>query len=364
MPKLRLLIVDDSPVIRRALTAALSREPDLEVAGAASNGRIALMKIPLLHPDVVVLDIEMPEMNGLDALTAIRHTYPTLPVIMLNVPTPSGATATVDALTRGANDYVMKPEAAVPSEEALALVGDELLLKIASCCPGFSIDRTSVARECAAAPGAPRRPTTGRVPGRVDVLAIGVSTGGPSALMDLLPLFPADFPVPILIVQHMPPIFTKLLAERLAARASIRVAEGAPSQALEPGDAWIAPGDFHMAVERDGDAVRIVTHRGPPENSCRPAADVLFRAVAQVYGARALAVVMTGMGQDGLRGCEQIQAAGGQVLVQDERSSVVWGMAGFVARAGMADQVLPLSGLGPGILERVWRHRQRQPVAV
>src|SRR6266852_5624872 len=120
MRKLRLLIVDDSPVIRRALTAALSREPDLEVAGAASNGRIALMKIPLLHPDVVVLDIEMPEMNGLDALTAIRHTYPTLPVIMLNVPTPSGATATVDALTRGANDYVMKPEAAVPSEEALA----------------------------------------------------------------------------------------------------------------------------------------------------------------------------------------------------------------------------------------------------
>ena len=194
--------------------------------------------------------------------------------------------------------------------------------------------------------------------GRVDVVVIGVSTGGPIALMDLLPRFASDFPVPILIVQHMPPVFTKLLAERLATKASIAVGEGRSSDALGPGHAWIAPGDAHMAVRRDGEAIRLVTHRNPPENSCRPAVDVLFRSVAEVYGPRVLAVVMTGMGRDGLRGCEDIQAAGGQVIVQDELSSVVWGMPGFVARAGIADQVLPLDELGAEIIERVGRHRQ------
>ena len=203
-----------------------------------------------------------------------------------------------------------------------------------------------------------------RTPRRVDVVAIGVSTGGPAALMEMIPKFPADFPVPILIVQHMPPIFTNLLAERLALRASIAVAEGALSHLLTPGHAWIAPGGLHMAVECDGEAVRLTTHRDPPENSCRPAVDVLFRSVARVYGPRALAVVMTGMGQDGLRGCEQIQAAGGQVLVQDESSSVVWGMPGIVARSGLADRVLALSELGAEIIERVYRHRQAPCVAV
>ena len=199
---------------------------------------------------------------------------------------------------------------------------------------------------------------------RVDVLVIGVSTGGPHALMDLLPRFPADFPVPILIVQHMPPVFTKFLAERLAGCCKMPVAEGRAHQTLASGGVWIAPGDFHMAIERKGDAVRIRTHREPHENSCRPAADVLFRSAAEVYGAHVLAVVMTGMGHDGFKGCEHIRAAGGQVLVQDEASSVVWGMPGFIVKAGMADQVLPLGALGPEIIERVSRHRQRQPALV
>jgi len=195
-------------------------------------------------------------------------------------------------------------------------------------------------------------------------VAIGVSTGGPQALMEVIPAFTVDFPVPILIVQHMPPVFTKLLAERLAARASIPVGEGMLYQTLSPGQAWIAPGDFHMSVERDGDEIRLLTDRRAPENSCRPSADVLFRSVAQVYGGQVLAVVMTGMGQDGLRGCEQVRAAGGQIIVQDEASSVVWGMPGYVARAGLADQIVPLKRLGAEIIDRVWRDRYSARAAV
>ena len=352
-----LLIVDDSAVIRRALTAALSGQPGLDVVGSASNGRIALMKIPLLHPDVVVLDSEMPEMDGLETLVAIRQAYPLLPVIMLNVPTPEGAAATVEALTRGANDYVVKPAGAVPSDATLQILGDELAARIDVCCPAVPVAPPRPAAHSVAA-GTARRMKPAGTTGRVDVVVIGVSTGGPIALMDLLPRFASDFPVPILIVQHMPPVFTKLLAERLATKASISVGEGRSFDTLAPGQAWIAPGDAHMAVRRDGEAIRLVTHRNPPENSCRPAVDVLFRSVAEVYGPRVLAVVMTGMGRDGLRGCEDIQAAGGQVIVQDELSSVVWGMPGFVARAGIADQVLPLDELGAEIIERVGRHRQ------
>lgn len=354
----RLLIVDDSAVIRRALTAALKRQPGLEVAGSASGGLIALMKIPLLCPDVVVLDTEMPELDGLATLAAIRRSYPRLPVIMLNVLTPQGAAATVDALTHGADDYVMKPDDAVPSDAALQIVSDQLALKIALCCPAVTDDHPSRAPVGSASPGTACRPELTRAIGRVDVVAIGISTGGPIALMDLIPRFPAGFPVPILVVQHMPPLFTKLMAERLAAKARISVAEAGPSITLSPGQAWIAPGDFHMAVERAGESIRLVTHRNPPENSCRPAVDVLFRSVAQTYGPHALAVVMTGMGRDGFRGCEEIQRAGGQVIVQDEPSSVVWGMPGLVARAGIAEQVLPLGELGTEIIERVFRHRQ------
>jgi two-component system, chemotaxis family, protein-glutamate methylesterase/glutaminase len=203
---------------------------------------------------------------------------------------------------------------------------------------------------------------------RVEVVAIGVSTGGPNALAALLPQWPATLPVPIVLVQHMPPTFTKLLAERLAAKSALRISEGTLGQTLEPGHAWVAPGDFHMIVKQDAAAVRLHMHQGPQENSCRPAVDVLFRSVAETFGPHALAVVLTGMGQDGLRGCEAIREAGGQVLVQDEASSVVWGMPGFVARAGLADKVLPLDQLGVEILRRVEEGRitpaaTRRPVA-
>ncbi len=360
MRKKRILIVDDSVVIRRALTDALSREPDLIVAGSASNGRVALMKIPLLHPDVVVLDLEMAG-TALETLVAIRASYPALHVIILNTPTGRGSAATLDALSLGARDSVTKPDTTASPSDGLQFLCDELASKIALCSSSlgaeepFSETPATVPSRVSPLPTVVRRGSS-----RVDVLAIGVSTGGPCALMDLIPRFPKDFSVPIVIVQHMPSTFTKLLAERLAARCQIRVAEGRLHQALLPGHAWIAPGNLHMAVQRDRDAIRIVTHRDPPENSCRPAADVLFRSVAQVYESHVLAVVMTGMGCDGLAGCQDIHDAGGQVFVQDEASSVVWGMPGFIVKAGLADRVLPLGELAAEIMERVSRHRTRR----
>jgi two-component system chemotaxis response regulator CheB len=361
MPKKRILIVDDSVVIRRLLTNVLSRDPNLEVVGSASNGRIALMKIPLLHPDIVTLDVEMPDMGGLEALAEIRKLYPQLPVIMVSEPTDRGVAAILDALTLGAKDYVTKLDIAINADGVLQIPIDELAAKIVLHCPGAVDQQISPNSQVRiAAVSTPHRATVNHVATRVDVLAIAVSTGGPNALMDLIPRFPANFPVPILIVQHMPPVFTKLLAGRLATKCKIRVAEGSLHEAVLPGGAWIAPGNFHMVVEIDSGSVRIRTHEGPPENFCRPSADVLFRSVAHVYGARVLAVVMTGMGRDGLLGCETIHAAGGQIVVQDEASSVVWGMPGLIVKAGIADQILPLHELGTEIMDRVWKHRSEE----
>ena len=365
MFKRRILIVDDSVVIRRSLSDALSRESDLEVVGSAPSGRIALMKMAMIHPDVVALDVEMPEMDGLETLAAIRKDYSQTSVIMLNVSTDQSAAKTLDALTLGARDYVTKPNTGPGFDDVLRTFACELTSKIRVCCPDTSRGVPTRSSKDYIFPPKASFPTAATdLAKRVDVLAIGVSTGGPNALMELIPQFPADFPVPILIVQHMPPIFTKLLAQRLAAKCKISVAEGSVGQKLLPGGAWIAPGDFHMAVEREGDTVRIVTHQDPPENSCRPAADVLFRSVARVYRSHGLAVVMTGMGKDGSRGCEQIYAAGGQVLVQDEASSVVWGMPSFVVKAGVVDRILPLNELSVEILKRAWRFRPEKRLHV
>ena len=364
MSKLRILIVDDSVVVRRVLSSVLSSDPDLEVAGSAPNGRIALAKIPQVNPDLVTLDIAMPEMDGLQTLAAIRKTYPHLPVIMFSSLAERGAAPTVDALLLGANDYVMKPTNVASLASGIDRVRDELVSKIKVYCSTSAVLSVPSARSLAQATDAGQLLTkrkSGSLSPRVDVVVIGVSTGGPNALAEILPCFPADFPVPILIVQHMPPLFTRFLAERLASKSRLPVIEAESDQTVTPQHAWLAPGDFHMVVQKDGGAVRIRTHQGPPENSCRPSVDVLFRSVAEVYGPHVLAVVMTGMGQDGLRGCKCIDEAGGHVLVQDEASSVVWGMPGFVAHAGFADRVLPLDQLGPEILSRTREHRDAGP---
>ncbi|MDP1571266.1 MAG: CheB methylesterase domain-containing protein, partial [Vicinamibacterales bacterium] len=206
----------------------------------------------------------------------------------------------------------------------------------------------------APAPAPARPPGVGST---VGIVAIGVSTGGPNALAAVMPALPAALPVPIVIVQHMPPMFTKMLADRLDAQSAVAVVEAAEGMTLQPGTAYLAPGDFHMRLVQRGTGVVIALDQGPPENSCRPAVDVLFRSVAGLYGAQALAVVLTGMGQDGLLGAERLREAHGQVIVQDEATSVVWGMPGAVARAGLADRVLPLELIAQDVARRVAQGR-------
>jgi two-component system chemotaxis response regulator CheB len=338
VPKIRVLVIDDSVVIRRLVSDALASDPEIEIAGIASDGRIGLARIEQLNPDIVTLDIEMPVMNGLETVAAIRKTHPRLPVIMFSTLTERGASATLDALSLGANDYVTKPANVGSVNVAVQRIRDELIPKIKALC-------RRTAPKPAAPLVAPARPAWAPSTDQPEILAIGVSTGGPNALSALIPQLAPDLGVPVVIVQHMPPLFTRLLAERISAVSAFPAREGVAGTLLEPGQVWIAPGGLHMEVRRTPDGVRIVTHDGPPENSCRPAVDVLFRSVADAYGARSLAVVLTGMGQDGLRGCQTLREAGGRILAQDEATSVVWGMPGAVVHAGLADKVLSLSEL-------------------
>ena len=340
MPRIKVLVVDDSVVVRRAVTTALSTDPEIEVVGTASSGRIALERVDQLLPDLVTLDIEMPDLDGLETLRQLRRTYPRLPVVMFSSLTERGAAATLDALSLGANDYVTKPSQAGSPAEAIANVTAQLVPKIKALCP-IRVAPSPPPGGGSRFPGLRPRPVR-EATGPVDVVAIGASTGGPDALVAVLRALPADFPLPVLVVQHMPALFTRLFAQRLDQACSVTVTEGRDGVPLEPGVVHLAPGDFHLGVRRDGATVRLVTHQEGPENWVRPAVDVLFRSVAEVFTDRALAVVLTGMGQDGIRGAERLRLAGAQIVVQDAETSVVWGMPGAVANAGLADRVLPL----------------------
>jgi len=350
------MIVDDSLVVRKVLSTVLSRDPDLIMAGWAGNGRHALSKLQSLRPDIILLDIEMPEMNGLEALPEIRKALPKTPIIIFSTLTEWGAQATLDALELGATDYVTKP-----SNQDMAAAADsidrDLIPKIKALCrfpsgdpvlpPGAAKPIGKISH-----PKIQLHPTSTRFT-RLGIVAIGVSTGGPEALAKLLPTIPAQFPLPVVIAQHMPPIFTSLLANRLSAKCSLPVRECKTGDLIEPGCIWIAPGDYHMVVQEDGGRIHLRTNQGPRENFCRPSVDVLFRSVAEVYGSAALGIILTGMGQDGLKGCEALSAAGAAIIVQDEASSVVWGMPGFVARAGLAEKIMPLNQIGAEISHRV-----------
>jgi two-component system chemotaxis response regulator CheB len=366
--QIRTLVVDDSVVIRRLITRMLSSDPGIEVVGSARDGVDALVKVQQLQPDLVTLDVEMPEMNGLEALRLMQVRHPKVRVIMCSSLTERGATITIDALLAGASDYVCKQHSSELSESAYEPLRADLLSKIhqifgRSMAPGTSASPSLMATApqspaiagagLAKAPVAQLPATKPFSQTRVvpRILAIGVSTGGPSALAEILPLIPSDFSLPIAIVQHMPPFFTQLLAERLSRLSGIPVLEATQGMQVKAGMAIIAPGNFHMRLIRRRDGViEVELNQQAQENSCRPAVDVLFRSVAEVYGGAAIAVILTGMGQDGLLGVRALKGLGASVVVQDSATSVVWGMPGAVAGAHLADSVLPLKEIIPEVL--------------
>ncbi|HEX5135658.1 MAG TPA: chemotaxis-specific protein-glutamate methyltransferase CheB [Planctomycetota bacterium] len=337
MANARVLVVDDSVVCRRLVASILDEAEGVEVVGTAPNGRIALDKVRQLAPDVVVLDIEMPEMDGLTALAELRRGHPAVKVVMFSVLTERGAAATLDALSLGAADYATKPAATADHADAVRAVREQLVPKVLAL----------VARAPAASllpPPAPPAPAA-----EPAVLAIAASTGGPDALPELLLALPREFPVPVLVVQHMPPVFTRLFARRLDGRVPLPVAEATDGQELANGRVYLAPGDYHLEVHRG----HTVLHRAPPVHSCRPAADVLFRTVAEEYGPAAVAVVLSGMGRDGCAGASEIRRSGGRVFAQDPQSCAVFGMPRHVIEAGLAELVAPPARLGAEIARLV-----------
>ena len=341
--RIRVLVVDDSVVIRRLVTQALEGDPQLEVVGAASNGAIALQRVEQLSPDLITLDVEMPDMDGLQFLRHFRPKNKDVRVIMFSTLTERGASATIDALSLGADDYVTKASNVGSLDRSMEALRSELIPKIKQF---FVFESAPKAAPVARRP----IPVTPPPSGMVRAVAIGISTGGPTALGEIVPQFPADFPLPILMVQHMPPVFTRLLAERLQTLSKLKIQEAEDGMTVEGGNLYIAPGNFHMRVKKNGLKITIELDQSPPENSCRPAVDVLFRSVNEVYGPNVVAAVLTGMGYDGLRGVEVMKAAGTCVIAQDQATSVVWGMPGAIVNAGLASVVLPLHGIVPEIL--------------
>lgn len=424
---LRVLIIDDSSVMRRALTAAIESTPELTLVGEARNGRSGLEAILRLEPDAVVLDVEMPEMDGLEVLEAMRKQRVRAHVIVYSAHTGHASNVSLRALTLGALDCLTKPDF-IDVESNLAFLKSELVPRLRALAarpanpattafarPGASPATTTVARPVApratptssfvrpgTAPVGPpaRGPVTGTMPRpafaelkrrdsstsnpippqrgsdgarpaqpprsgqqprealaggelkAIDVVAVAVSTGGPRALLELLPKLPPDFPVPIIVVQHIPPLFTQRLAQLLAVSCKLPVTEATPGAPVPKLGCILANGGSHLVVRRKGTTVVTETTNEPPENGCRPAADVLFRSIASIYGTRALGVVLTGMGSDGLIGSRAMRQAGARIIVQDKASSVVWGMAGIVASEGLADEILPLGSLADALCRR------------
>jgi two-component system chemotaxis response regulator CheB len=367
MSPISVMVVDDSVVVRRLVTDVLNEDPDVTVVGTAPNGRIAIAKMPQLNPDVISLDVEMPVMDGLETLRELRKTDPDVPVIMFSTLTERGAAATLEALELGAQDYVTKPANVGSVQASMASVRDQLVPKIKAL-------YRSTPRGRAAAPALPRQWGPRSAPAAsspaapvlrtaeprdpVGVVLIGVSTGGPDALATVLPALPATLRVPVLVVQHMPPTFTRLLAQRLDGRSKLEVREAQHGDVVRPGRVLLAPGDFHLRVQRVGTDVVARLDQGTPENFCRPSVDVLFRSAAQLYGGGCRGVVLPGMGSDGARGAADLTAAGGQVVAQDQATSVVWGMPGAVAQAGLASQLLPLAEVA-GTITRLVEHSSR-----
>lgn len=338
---IRVLVVDDSPLMRRIVSRILNRDESIEVVGTAEDGEEAIEKVDALKPDVVTMDVEMPRMNGLESLRHIMGRYP-LPVIMLSASTKEGAGITLDALNSGACDFV--PKDVSGGTLNVSRIEEELVRKV----------KVVAKRKIRSLPD---RPEGGRAPltfGRLEkvqhaIVAMGASTGGPPALHHILTSLPGNFPVPIVIAQHMPKTFTQSFSERLNAVAQIAVKEAENGEPLRPGTALVAPGDTHISVRRNGSEA-IIEFVEDAKYVYRPSVDLLFLAIARMFAAKAIAVVLTGMGTDGLSGTREIRAAQGYVIAQDEETSAVYGMPKAVAEARLASSVAPVQRIAEEIM--------------
>lgn len=358
---LTVMIVDDSAVIRGIFRRTLEAEPTIEVVVSVSNGQQAIDALAKRPVDVVVLDIEMPVMDGMTALPKLLELVPGVKVIMASTLAEKNAEISLEALQKGAADYILKPTAKYEIHSADSFKR-ELVEKIKAL-GGKSVrtpkkvqltaDRMpSATRKAAAAPVAPR-PVSKVAP---RIIAIGSSTGGPQALFKVFEGLKGHIDhLPVVIAQHMPKAFTGILAEHLSKVANRRCGEGVDGEALEAGRIYIAPGDYHMYVEKSGAGHVIRLNQNPPENYCRPSVEPLFRSVAREFGPATLALMLTGMGHDGVTASETLVDAGATLIAQDEASSVVWGMPGAVANAGLCSEILPIDKIAPCVINLMRR---------
>jgi len=376
--KIKVLVVDDTIVYRKAVSDILTEMPGVEVVGVAHNGKIAVAKIKSLQPDLLTLDIEMPEMNGLEVLQYLQQNAPQVSAIMVSTLTSEGGDMTMRALELGAYDFILKPTASniVESKKQLQTLLTPLI-------KAFQTGRTTVGSlQSASRLGNGRIPSStssgvrsqtrapissslakaptatgisARRQGKSEIITIGISTGGPNALARMMPMLPGDLGVPIVIVQHMPPVFTKSLANSLNAKCSLLVKEAQDGEPLQANVAYIAPGGKQMklAASTDGTNRLIKITNDPPENSCKPSADYLFRSVADYYVGRTTAVIMTGMGSDGTKGLKVLKQKGALIIGQNEESCVVYGMPKAPAELGLTDVVAPLDKIAGEIVKSV-----------
>jgi two-component system chemotaxis response regulator CheB len=338
---LRVMVVDDSAVVRGLITRILQADARIEVAASCSNGEMAVAQAARKAMDVVILDIEMPVMDGLTALPKLLAANPHTRIIMASTLTQRNATVSLRALTLGAADYIAKPttDKLNASEEFRR----DLIQKVIALG-----QRKKLAPGTAFTPSTNRQPSLRGVPvRRPRIIAIGSSTGGPQALLTLLGGLSASVTCPIVIAQHMPATFTTVLAQHLARASGRPCAEAANGMEIKPGSICLAPGDYHMQIVREGSTHVAQLSQTPPENFCRPSVDPLFRSVAQLFGGESCAVILTGMGSDGCKGALAMAAAGAPIIAQDEATSVVWGMPGAVANAGICSAILPLPRIAP-----------------
>ncbi|SMF76388.1 two-component system, chemotaxis family, response regulator CheB [Tistlia consotensis] len=344
----RVMVVDDSAVIRGLLSRALEEDPEIAVVSSVANGQMAVSSIARSEVEVVVLDIEMPVMDGLTALPKLLEARPGVQVVMASTLTRKNADISLKAMRAGAADYVTKPSSSSELTSADSFKR-ELVAKVKAL--GANARRrlgppksAGPVRAAAVRPApAPRQVTLRRPPMMGPrALAIGSSTGGPQALLKVLGELKGPLDIPIFITQHMPATFTTLLAEHIARVSGRPAREASEGETVMPGTIYVAPGDWHMRAEQSAGGVKLHVDQSPPENFCRPSVDPMLRSLVQIYGSRLLTVILTGMGSDGLKGCQAVVAAGGGVVAQDEASSVVWGMPGAVATNGLCYAVLPL----------------------